>query len=82
MFSFVYSVDAVSRLSLGHILDLKTVSAWICHSELSEQGIRNQVLRYHRLKTETGLGNDHRREQYELEQWVCVESTMFMYDGL
>ncbi|KAH9813609.1 lipase class 3 [Melampsora americana] len=31
--SFVYSTDAVSRLSLGHILDLKTVSAWICHSE-------------------------------------------------
>ncbi|EGG06517.1 lipase class 3 [Melampsora larici-populina 98AG31] len=31
--SFVHSTDAVSRLSLGHILDLKTVSAWICHSE-------------------------------------------------
>ncbi|KAG0147915.1 hypothetical protein CROQUDRAFT_76005 [Cronartium quercuum f. sp. fusiforme G11] len=31
--SFVYSTDAISRLSLGHILDLKTVSAWICHSE-------------------------------------------------
>lgn len=40
--SFVYSTDAVSRLSLGHILDLKTVSAWICHSEALTRQERQQ----------------------------------------
>ncbi len=43
--SFVYSFDAVTRFSLGHIRDIRSATAWLCYNggESPEESC-NQIL--------------------------------------
>lgn len=38
--SFAYSSDAVTRLSLGHICDIRSAAAWLCYVDKQPQSVK------------------------------------------
>ena len=62
--SFVYSHDVVSRLSLGHVRDLRRAAAWLSEAESQSHGEGYGGVTGRALKAKTGFG------KVDDPQWV------------
>lgn len=68
--SFVYSLDVVSRLSLGSVRDMNRAAAWLCEAnKLSTSGSGEEgysAVTKRALKWRAGYGDP------EDPEWVCT----------